>query len=142
MSQVPTRPAVPGADPETVVDSRPPGDPAGRRTAPRHPALPGARAEVRPWGGGPVPDVAVELLDVSELGVRVRFRLPAQVSQRFEVTLRDAGGNRLARVMATLSWSAPAADGTFLAGLVLGRPLLPDVVRRLAGPPLIPTRTP
>jgi hypothetical protein len=98
-------------------------------------------AEVRPWGGGAGPDVAVELLDVSELGVRVRLRAAVRAGQRFEVTLRDGAGTAWARVMAVLCWSAGSPDGTVVAGLALSRPLLPDVVRRLAGPPIIPTRS-
>jgi hypothetical protein len=87
--------------------------------------------------------VAVELLDVSELAVRVRLRLKARVSDRFEVTLRDPEGRRWARVMADICWATPCEDGTVVTMLTLGRLLVPDVVRRLAGPlSPAPTRRP
>ena len=85
--------------------------------------------------------MALELLDLSELGVRVRLRLAVRVSDRFEITLRDPEGRRWARVMAANCWSDRSDDGTVVALLALGRPLLPDVVRRLAGP-LVPAPAP
>lgn len=121
---------------DTTVDPpTDPGRPGHRRPVPRfvRPS-PGVRVEVRPWGAGPGPDVAVELLDVSELAIRARLRLKAQVSDRFEVTLRDADGRRVARVMTESCWATPAEDGTVVTMLTLGRLLVPDVLRRLASP--------
>ena len=135
-----TRPAIPTGGQEaieTTVDTpRDIGRPGARPPAPRFVPKPGVRAEVRPWGGGAGQDIALELLDLSELSVRVRLRLAVQVSGRFEVTLRDPEGRRWARVMATLCWVAGSSDGTTVATLGLGRPLTPDIVRQLAGSPV------
>ena len=122
---------------ETTID--PPAaarGPGPRRQAPRFAPKPGVRVEVRPWGGGAGQDVALELLELSELNIRVRLRLPVWVSSRFQVTLRDPEGQRWARMMATLSWSAASEDGTFVAVLELGTFLTPDIVRRLGASPV------
>jgi hypothetical protein len=144
MSHPPAGPSArPGTQPgseeavETIVD--PP--PAARRPgswapAPQFVPKPGVRAEVRPWGAGPGQDVALELLDLSELAVRVRLRLLVSVSGRFEVTLRDPEGRRGARCMATLRSSAHCDDGTVVAVLELGTLIRPDVVRQLGGAPV------
>lgn len=118
---------------ETVADA-PTGWPC-RRRAPRFPAHPQARAEVRLWGGGPGPDVALRLLEVSEAGLRVQLRPPARPDDRFQVALWGPDGARCAgRVMAVARWTARSPDGTVVAGLEFGRPLLADAVRRLAAP--------
>jgi hypothetical protein len=123
---------------ETVVD-RPPAAGGSKHLpppAPRFAPKPGVRAEVRPWGAGPGQDVALELLDLSELSVRVRLRMPVVVSRRFEVTLRDPEGRRWARGMATLGWSTRCEDGTLVAVLELGTFIKPDIVRQLGGAPV------
>jgi len=126
-----------GADIETVVDPPPAARaPVQRPQAPRFAPRPGVRAEVRPWGAGAGQDVALEVLDLSELAVRVRLRLLVRVSGRFEVTLRDPEGRRWARCMATLGSSVHCEDGTVVAVLELGTLIRPDIVRQLAGPPV------
>lgn len=134
-----TGPAAPTAGEaaiETAVDPAPDaGRPGHRGPAPKFvPPRPGVRVEVRPWGAGPGPDLALELLDLSELAIRVRLRLKVRVSDRFEVTLRDPEGRRWARSMAGICWATPSEDGTVVAVLSLGRLLVPDVVRQLASP--------
>ncbi|HEX3148852.1 MAG TPA: PilZ domain-containing protein [Gemmataceae bacterium] len=142
MNQLPetwhVRPAVEVPAEETVVDlpPRPSGGFACRRNAARFAPKPGVRVEVRPWGAGAGQDVAQELLDLSELGLRVRLRMPVRVSGQFEVTLRDAASQRVCRVMAIIRWSTRSQDGGITAGLELSRPLLPEVVRRIAGAPM------
>lgn len=129
----PARLAEPPGALETVVDA-PAGWPC-RRREPRFPAHPEARAEVRLWGGGAGPDVALRLLEVSEAGLRVQLRLPARPDDRFQVTLWGPGGARVGgRVMAVARWTARSPDGTVVAGLEFGRPLLSEAVRRLAAP--------
>src|SRR4051812_34273796 len=117
---------------ETVVDPPPIPTRVERRLAGRMPARPGAKAECRPWGGGPGPDVGLELLDVCEIGIRVRLGKPCRPDDRFEVTLRDPDGHRCGRMMAVVRWASCSRDGSVVAGLELGRPLMADVVRRLA----------
>ena len=141
MSQTPTsRPTRPDAPAtgqeavETIVDPPPAARAGGARPAPpRFAPKPGVRAEVRPWGAGAGQDVAVQLLDLSEVGVRVRLRLAVRVSGRFEVTVRDAEGRRWLRGLATIAWSAPVEDGTVTVLLTFGQPLLSHVVRALGG---------
>jgi hypothetical protein len=126
-----------GSDAEdTVVDPPPPVGKTRveRRLIKRLPARPGARVECRSWGGGPGPDFGLELLDVCEVGIRVRLARPVRPDDRFEVTLRDPDGQKCGRMMAVVRWACCSRDGTVMAGLELGRPLLPEVVRRLAGP--------
>ena len=136
----PTRPAVHTSGEEaieTIVDPPPTGAASAfrRPPPPRFAPKPGVRAEVRPWGGGAGQDVALELLDLSELGIRVRLRLPARVSDRFEVTVRDSDGRRWLKGLAGIGWSARSPDGTVVALLTFGPRLLPHVVRQLGGEP-------
>jgi hypothetical protein len=144
MSHIPTsRPIRPDAPAtgqeavETIVDPPPaahavPARPAPPRFAPK----PGVRVEVRPWAAGAGQNVAVELLDLSEVGVRVRLRLAVRVSGRFEVTVRDAEGRRWLRGLATIAGSAPVEDGTVAVLLTFGQPLLSHVIRALGGDPV------
>ena len=119
---------------ETIVDPPPVARGSVHRPPPpRFAPKPGVRAEVRPWGGGAGQDVALELLDLSEVGVRVRLRLSVRVSGRFEVTVRDADGRRWLKGMASIGWSTRCDDGTVIALLTFGQSLLPHVVRQLGG---------
>jgi hypothetical protein len=135
----PTRPAAQASGQEaieTTVDPPPAAVSVYRRPPPVRlaPRL-GVRAEVRPWGGGAGQDVALELLDLSELGIRVRLRLPARVSDRFHVTVRDPDGRSWLKGMAAIGSSARSQDGTVVAMLTFGQRLLPHVVRALGGEP-------
>jgi hypothetical protein len=123
---------------ETTVDAPPAGRGAGlRRQPPTHYApKAGVKAEVRPWAAGPGQDVALELIDLSELGVRVRLRLPDRVSGRFEVIVRNADGRRWIKGMAAIAWSVRSPDGTVVALLTFGQPLLPHVVSQLGDRPV------
>src|SRR4051812_29764769 len=66
-------PATRGREPELpfaeVVPVTPEMSGADRRIADRHPVRSGSRAELRRWGALAGPDVAEELIDVSETGL-------------------------------------------------------------------------
>ena len=122
---------------ETTVDTPPAPRPVGARPpATRFAPKPGVRVEVRPWGAGPGQDVALELLDLSEQGVRVRLRLAIRVSDRVQVVVRDPEGRRWLKGLASIGWSERCSDGTVAALLTFGQPLLPHVVRQLGGTPV------
>lgn len=105
-----------------------------RRQVRRLPARPGAKAEVRPWNRSSA-DMAVQLLDVSESGIRVRLRVPVMTRDLVEVTLRDPAGQVCAKVFAAVRWWSLGRDGTAVAGFEFGRPIDPDAFARLAGGP-------
>jgi hypothetical protein len=105
-----------------------------RRQARRLPALPGARAEVRPWNRSTA-DMAVELLDISEIGMRVRLRVPVMSRDLVEVVLRDPAGEVCARVFAAVRWWSEGRDGTAVAGFEFGSALESAVVERLGEVP-------
>ena len=137
----PTRPAAQTSGEEaveTTVDTPSSFRGSGyRRPAPTHYApKPGVRVEVRPWGGGAGQDVALEFIDLSELGVRVRLRLAVRVSDRFEVTVRNTDGRRWIKGMASIASSERDASGTVVALLTFSQSLLPHVVRQLGGEPV------
>src|SRR3954470_21147878 len=73
------RPPTRGREPELpfaeVVLVTPEISWADRRIADRHPVRPGSRAELRRWGALAGPDVAEELIDVSETGLGVRVSM-------------------------------------------------------------------
>jgi hypothetical protein len=105
-----------------------------RRQSTRFRARRGARAEVQKWGRTPGPDVALQLIDVSEGGVQVRLRVAVHAKELFEVTLRDPAGDRCAQPVTAVRWSRPEPDGTVVVGLEFAHVLRPDVVGGLAGP--------
>ena len=96
---------------------------ADRRLADRLPVRPGARAEIHRWGGGRGPDVAEELLNVSECGLGVRLSAPVRRGERFDVTLWGARGEWCGRGMAVVRWVVIGEAGAVFAGLRLNRPL-------------------
>src|SRR3954466_8467839 len=77
----PTRPAAQASGQEAIETTVDPPPAAGsvyrRPPPPRLAPKPGVRAEVRPWGGGAGQEAATPLLDLPELGIRVRLPLPA-----------------------------------------------------------------
>src|SRR5947209_4886893 len=79
---------------------------ADRRMADRLPVRPGARAEIRRWGGGDGgPDVAEELINVSEAGVGVRLSVPVRRGERFDVTLWGPRAEWCGRGMGVVRWA-------------------------------------
>src|SRR5207248_11269771 len=60
---------------------------AERRLSERRPARNGARAEIRRWGISAGPDVAEELIDVSDVGLRVRLHITVRRGEQLDVTL-------------------------------------------------------
>jgi PilZ domain len=96
----------------------PPAEPIPeRRTLPRRTAKHGARAELRRGLLGMGPDLAVELVDVSQEGARIRLRAPVCPGEQVEVALWPPGGLRSLRGPAVVRWCRPAADGTAQAGV-------------------------
>jgi hypothetical protein len=109
---------------------------ADRRMADRLPVRPGARAEIRRWGGGAGgPDVAEELLNVSEAGVGVRLSVPVRRGERFDVTLWGPGAEWCGRGMGVVRWAVVFGRGTVLAGLQLNRPLVAEALHELTAEP-------
>jgi hypothetical protein len=85
--------------------------------------------EVRSGQG---PDLAIALADLCEDGLGVRLTVPVRAGDDVEVVIFRAAGGPPARISAVVRWCAPAADGTYRAGLRLGRSLAPDEIAELA----------
>jgi hypothetical protein len=90
---------------------------ADRRLADRRPPRSGARVVVRRGALGRGPDVAVELLDVSGGGAKVRVRARVRAGDPVFVALSPPSGAWKAGGPATVCWSTSEADGTVLAGV-------------------------
>lgn len=113
----------PAADEDTVpVEVEMPW--ADRRLADRRPPRYGTRVQVRRGGLGVGPDVAVELLDVSTGGAKVRVRGWLHSGDRVLVALTPPGGRWESGGPAEVRWCIPEPDGTALAGVCFRRPLL------------------
>jgi hypothetical protein len=63
------------------------------------------------------PDLAVELMDVSQEGARIRLKAPVAPGEQVEVALWPPGGSRSLRGPAVVRWCRPAADGSAQAGV-------------------------
>lgn len=108
---------------------------ANRRMSDRLPARRGARVEVRRWGGVDNPNIAEELLNVSEVGVGVRLSAPVRRGERFDVTLWSPGAEWCGRGLGVVRWVVVFGGGTVLAGLQLSRPLTAKALTELTGGP-------
>jgi hypothetical protein len=62
------------------------------------------------------PNLALELLDVSETGVRVRVRESLENGKPVEIQLTGLAHPRPFKLLARVIWCVPAADGSFCVG--------------------------
>jgi hypothetical protein len=105
---------------------------ADRRMADRRPPRYGTRVQVRRGGLGVGPDVAVELLDVSAGGARVRVRGRLHPGDRVLVALTPPGGKWESGGPAEVRWCAAEPDDTAQVGLRFHRSLLERQLAELA----------
>jgi hypothetical protein len=109
---------------------------ADRRLGDRLPVRPGSRTEIYRSGNSSGPDMAEELIDVSEAGVGVRLRTPVGRGARLNVTLWGPGAAWCGRGTGVVCWSVIGEGGTCLAGLSLSRTLTSQALRDLVAGPL------
>jgi hypothetical protein len=113
---------------------------ADRRIADRHPVRPGSRAEVRRWGATSGPDVAEDLVNVSDEGLGVRLSMFVRRGERFDVTLWGPRAEWCGRGMGIVRWCVIGGPGEFVVGLQLGRRLAAQSLREQAQLPAPTTR--
>lgn len=104
---------------------------ADRRLYDRLPAKEGSRAEIRRWGISAGPDLAEELVDLSEVGIRVRLQTAVRRGERLDVTLWLPGALWCIRSMGIVCWSVIGADRLTLVGIHLRRRLTAQDFRQL-----------
>ncbi len=104
---------------------------AERRLADRRPPRSGTRVEVRRGALGMGPDVAVELLDVSTSGAKVRVRVRVRHGDAVLVALAPPARAWEASGPAEVRWCMAEADGTVLAGVCFRHPLMDRQVAEL-----------
>jgi hypothetical protein len=119
----------PAADPAAVPVAEPAAD---RRTAQRRPPRLGTRVEVRRGQLGMGADLAVELVDVSEAGARIRLTAPIRVGDNVEVALWPPGLARSVRGPARVVWCRGDNQGGVEVGVRLRRRLTPQDLFELA----------
>ncbi|MFQ3649662.1 MAG: PilZ domain-containing protein [Gemmataceae bacterium] len=61
------------------------------------------------------PNIAIQLLDLSESGVRLLLREPMELGQEFELML-EGPGSRPKRHLARVVWCVAAQDGSYVIG--------------------------
>ena len=105
---------------------------ADRRIADRHPVRAGSRAEVRRWGATSGPDLAEELVNVSDEGLGVRLSMFVRRGERFDVTLWGPRAEWCGRGMGVVRWCVIGGPGVFVVGLRLGRRLAGRSIHELA----------
>jgi hypothetical protein len=89
---------------------------ANRRGDRRQSVKRSARAACRKGGLGLGPNLAASLLDVSQTGSRLVVTAPLEKGQQVEVTLEGIGGRRPVKLLASVVWCVPAADGNYCVG--------------------------
>lgn len=105
---------------------------AERRLYDRFPARPGTRIEIRRLGILTGANLAKDLIDVSEVGVRARLTAAVRRGDVLDVTLWVVGGGWCVRCVGDVRWTVIGPDGLLVAGIELRRPLMPQDFKRLA----------
>jgi PilZ domain len=103
-----------------------------RRRSRLRPARPWAKAEFRLGPAGSGPDLGLGLLDVSEHGARLRVRAAVRPGDEADVTLWPPGGTDPIRRSGAVVWCRAGDNGSFLAGVRLGRSLSAEELNDLA----------
>jgi hypothetical protein len=105
---------------------------ADRRMNDRKIVQPGSRIEIRRWGDPAGPDMAHEIQDVSESGVRVRLWTRVRRGERLDITFWGPGAAWCGRGMGIVCWSVIGEPGEVVAGLRLSRRLTERALRALS----------
>jgi hypothetical protein len=61
------------------------------------------------------PNIAIQILDISESGIRLLLREPMETGKEFEVTL-EGPGSRPNRHLAQVVWCVALPDGSYVVG--------------------------
>jgi hypothetical protein len=106
MQTVPSVTLTPAVAPVTRPNKR-----ATRRQSPK------GNVKVRAYKStlGLGPNIAVSILDVSEMGIRLLLKESLPIGHAFEVSLESVSCKPI-KTIAEIVWSVPAADGTFCVG--------------------------
>src|SRR5438105_230441 len=90
---------------------------ADRRLRPRRPARPSSKVVCQAGAFGVGRNLALAVLDVSEMGVRLRLKEALPPGREVTVGLTPPGQSRESRLTGRVVWCVAAADGTHLAGV-------------------------
>jgi c-di-GMP-binding flagellar brake protein YcgR len=100
------------AQKETVQSSR-----SNRRASKRMSARTSVSVEVRKGALGLGTNLAAQLLDISEGGVRVILKAPLDQKSEAEITLTGHGIRKAIKRIAVVSWSVKLESGLYATGL-------------------------
>lgn len=88
-----------------------------RRNFPRRRPRSTAKLECRRGSLGLGANVAVDLLDISESGMRLVVRSGLQPHDEVEIVLQDYGQRSAVKRLASVCWCLPLQDGRFCVGV-------------------------
>ena len=94
-----------------------------RRHHPRHVPKPGVRVVCRTGTLGVGPNLAISLVDISEMGLRLVVPSTMQKGQEVQIELEAPGRGRALKLMADVIWSMPNDEGTYWLGIEFRRQL-------------------
>jgi hypothetical protein len=77
------------------------------------------------------PGLALELLDLSEVGMRLTLRSALSRGQEVLVTLEGPPQTRAMKLSGTVAWCLVGAEGNYVAGIQFYKPLLHSDLTRL-----------
>lgn len=107
-----------------------PTSPQNRRRCRRLPPQGGTRAACFKGTLGLGLNLALSILDISEEGVRLLIKQQLEVGQEIEINLENLNQRRPLKVLATVAWVVPTADGSWCVGVRFQRTLrYADVVQ-------------
>jgi c-di-GMP-binding flagellar brake protein YcgR len=101
----------PGPAPPIVQSSA-----KNRRSSKRWGSRKSASIEVRKGALGLGPNIATELLDISEGGVRVIVKAPLQEKDQVEIALSGHGVRKAIKRLAVVCWSFKTESGEYATG--------------------------
>lgn len=94
---------------------------ANQRASRRQPPKKSTKAKAYRNHLGLGPNIGVQLLDISENGIRVILKEELPLGREFELNFETPG--KAVKVHAKVVWSVPSADGQFVVGAKLSKSL-------------------
>ena len=95
----------------------PANDVANRRKWRRQTPRATAKVECRRGTMGLGPNLALELLDISECGIGIIIKIGLKVQEDVEILVRDYGQSKTIKQLAKVCWCLKLQDGRFCAGM-------------------------
>ncbi len=96
---------------------------ANRRADTRHPPRARVKIECRRGAAGLGPNLAVELIDLSQLGAKITTKVELQIAEEIEITLLNSALTKPVKVLANVVRTEFLKDEVFRSGVRFQKPV-------------------